>query len=106
MLRIRIRSYLYHFPGSGSYSNECTLRENLTTFACWLGPGGPTEKENHVSLVHYLFETIRIHICITNPDPDLNQSEKSDLDLYQSEKQVPDPFQNGLDPQHCFLTWK
>jgi hypothetical protein len=25
-----------------------------------------------------------------------------DLDPYRSEKQDSDPYQNGLDPQHCF----
>jgi hypothetical protein len=36
-----------------SYSNEhkkLTGRENLTTFTCWLGPGGSTDKENQVKL--------------------------------------------------------
>ncbi len=44
------------------------MRTNLTKYALWLGPGGPTDKENQVkmyktgtvlSTVHYLFETVR-----------------------------------------------
>ncbi len=52
--------------GSVSYSG----RENLTKYAFWLGPVGPTDKENLVKrtkstvLGNYLFETVRIRIRI------------------------------------------
>jgi hypothetical protein len=43
------------FSGSVSYSNEHTyinLKEkfNNIRYACWLGPGGPTDKENQVKM--------------------------------------------------------
>ncbi len=66
MMQIRIRldrisfSYLDPFlsiPGSGSvfvsYSNEHkknNWRENLTKYAFWFGPDGPTDKENSVKM--------------------------------------------------------
>ncbi len=40
---------------------------------------------------------VRIRTRIKQPDP--YQIEKQDP--YQSEKQDPDPYQKGLDPQHC-----
>jgi hypothetical protein len=53
--------------------------------------------------ITYLFETVRIHICIKQLDPDLYQIDEQDPDPdpYQSEKQDPDLYQNGLDLQHC-----
>jgi hypothetical protein len=41
---------------------------------------------------------VRIQICIKQSDPDPYQIEKQDR--YRSEKQDPDPYQKGLDPQH------
>jgi hypothetical protein len=38
-----------------------------------------------------------------DPDPDLFQSEKSDQDPCQHEKQDPDLYQNGLNPQHWYV---
>jgi hypothetical protein len=43
---------------------------------------------------------IQIRIIIKQPDPDPYQIEQQDP--YESEKQDPDPYQKGLDPQHCF----
>jgi hypothetical protein len=39
-----------------------------------------------------------------SPINNLNSSSRKvgSLDPYQSEKQDPDPYQKGLDPQHCF----
>ncbi len=112
MLRIRIPKDLYHFQdpdpcpgclgsGSVSYSNGKTKligRENSTENTFCVGPVGPTEKENQVKMYkkycsryHYLFETARIRIRIKQSDPD----------PFQSEKQDPDPYKKGLDPQHC-----
>jgi hypothetical protein len=31
-------------------TKEFTERENLTNYAFWLGPGGPTDKENQVKM--------------------------------------------------------
>jgi hypothetical protein len=47
---------------------------------------------------------VRIWIHIKQSAPDLYQSEKQDPDPYQSKKQDldPDPYQKGLDLQHCF----
>ncbi len=42
----------------------------------------------------YLFETVRIRICVN--------MKNSDPDSYKSEKPDPNPYQNGLDPQHCW----
>jgi hypothetical protein len=56
----------YHFPGSVSgsvsFSNEekkITGKENLTKYVFWLGPGGPTDKENQVKMYkNYCFRYI------------------------------------------------
>jgi hypothetical protein len=52
---IRIRDPFPGVLGSGSvsYSNEhnkINWRENLTKYAFWLGPVGPTDKENQVKM--------------------------------------------------------
>ncbi len=56
----------FHFPGSVSgsviYSNEDNKKarkENLTKYASWLGPGGPTDKENQGKMYkNYCFRYI------------------------------------------------
>jgi hypothetical protein len=72
-------------------TKKLTGKENLTKYAYWLGPVGPTNKENHVKMnkkycFRYLFETVRIRIGIKHLDPDL--------------------YQKGLDPQHRFVQYK
>ncbi len=81
--------------GSIRYPNEhnkFTGRKNLTKYAFWWDPGGPTDKENQDKM-------FRIRIKQSDPDP--YQIEKQDPDpvLYQTEKQ--DPYQKGLDPHRC-----
>jgi hypothetical protein len=82
-------------------TTKLTGRENLTKYAFWAGPFGPTDKEvkliciKNTILVHYRFEMARIHIRIKQSDPDPYQIDKQDLNPYQSAKQ-------DLDPHHCF----
>jgi hypothetical protein len=78
-------------------TTKLTGRENLAKNTFCEGPVGPTDKENQLKMykkyhfrVHYLFKTVRIQIRTKQSDP------------YQIEKQEPDPYQKGLDPQH----WK
>jgi hypothetical protein len=83
-----------------------TGRKNLTKFSFWLGPVGPTEKENQTKMykkyllfkVQYLFETARIRIRIKQSDPD--QIENQDPDPFQSEQQDPDPHHK------CSVPWE
>jgi hypothetical protein len=49
----------------------------------------------------YLFEMVRIWIRIKQSDSDPYKIGKPDP--YQSEKKDPDPYQNGLVPQHCLI---
>jgi hypothetical protein len=82
-------------------TSKLTRRENLTKYAFWLGPVGPTEKENEVKMYKkYYFLDIRHHLFGNCKDPDPYQIEKQDADpdQYKSEKQDPDPYQKGLDP--------
>jgi hypothetical protein len=82
-------------------TTKLTGRENLAKYryAFWLGPVGPTDKENQVKLFKkycfryiILFEMAGIRIWI--------RIKQSDPNPYQIEKQDPDPYK-GLDPQHC-----
>jgi hypothetical protein len=42
---------------------KLTGRENLTKYAFWLGPGGPTDKENQVKMYKkYCFRYITLHL--------------------------------------------
>jgi hypothetical protein len=60
------------FLGVLMSTTNLTGRENFTKYAFWLGPVGPTDKENQVMMykkysfgyLHYLFETVRIRIWI------------------------------------------
>ncbi len=67
-----------------------------------MGPVGPNDKENQVMMYkkywyRYITSLKRIGIHLKLPDPD----------PYQNEKQDPDPFKKGLDPQHWpLLTFK
>jgi hypothetical protein len=86
-------------------TTKLTGRENLTKYAFWWGPGGPTDKETKLRCIKSnLLGTLRLQNC---KDPDLmkqsdpDQMEKQDQDPYQSEKQDPDPYKTSLDPQHC-----
>jgi hypothetical protein len=69
-------------------TTKLTERENLTKYAFWLGPVGPTDKENPVKMYKSIVLGT-LPLCIDkDPDP------------YQSEKQDPDPYKKGLDLQH------
>ncbi len=89
---------------------KLTGGENVTKYAYWLGPVGPTDKKNQAEMqkvlfqVHYLFETTRVWIRIRVKQPDLDpyKIEKQDPDPYQCEKQNPDPYQKGLDRNTSF----
>jgi hypothetical protein len=64
LIRIRFPNVL----GSGSvtYANEHNSVNRMTTYACWLGPSGPTDKENQVKMnKKYRFR----YIC-QSADPD------------------------------------
>jgi hypothetical protein len=82
-----------------SYSNEhhkINWKENLTKYAFWLGPAGPTDKKIKFKMYKTycfrykknLFGMVRIRIRIKQPDPDPYQIEKPDSD------------QKDLVPQH------
>jgi hypothetical protein len=64
--------------GSVSYFNEYNKiywKENSTKHAFWLGPGGPTDKENQVNMSRkYCFRNIS---SLNGKDPDPYQTVKS-----------------------------
>jgi hypothetical protein len=88
-------------------STNLTGRENLTKYASWLGPIGPTDKENQVTMYEkyrssYITSLKRQGSGSISTVRSGNQIEKQDPDLYHSEKQDPDPsFKNGPDSRHC-----
>jgi hypothetical protein len=78
-------------------TTKLTGRENLTKNTFCVGPVGPSGKENQVKMykstifgtVHYLFETVGSESVSNSKDPDPCQIGKQD------------PYQKGLDLQHC-----
>jgi hypothetical protein len=46
-IRSRVLSDRDPDPDPSLMSAKLTVRENLKTYACWLGPDGPTDKKNH-----------------------------------------------------------
>ncbi len=65
-------------------TTKLTGRENLTKYTFWLGPVGPTDKENQVRVY---MSTVLGTLPLWNgkvekhdPDPDRIQSEKQDPD--------------------------
>ncbi len=45
--------------------------------------------------------TVFLYRYITGKDPDFYRTVGSGSVPYQIDKQDPDPYQNGLNPQHC-----
>ncbi len=71
-------------------TQKLTGRENLTKFAFWLGPVGPTDKENQERCIK---STVLGTLPLWNGKvPDL--FEQLDPDWYQIDEQDPDPYQS------------
>jgi hypothetical protein len=82
-------------------TTKLTERENGAMCAYWLGHGGPKNKENQVKMN---LSTVLGTLPLRNgKDPDQIVGSGFVSKWKVGEKQGPDPYQNGLDPQHCLF---
>jgi hypothetical protein len=82
-------------------TTEVTRRENLIMYAFWLGPVGPTDKENQVKM--YKTYCFRYITSLKRQRFGYGSVSNSRIRIrikWLNEKDYWDPYQKGLDPQH------